>query len=106
MSHELLAVEVRANRIKSADKPNDAVFLRVHFGRHDDHFNPGGYQEGAKDVKDPMQPGDQGHTHTNHHPAHDQRAQNAPEQHAMLVFGGDQKVSENQGDDKDVVHRK
>src|SRR5260221_6073639 len=45
------------------------------------------------------------HPQPNHHPAHDQRAQDAQEKDAMLEFLRRPEISKEQRDDKDVVHR-
>ena len=48
---------------------------------------------------------DDGRASSNQRPAHDERAEDAPEQHTMLKLQGHAKISEDERDDEDVVHR-
>ena len=50
-----------------------------------------------------MKTRDQGDAEPNHDPAHDQRAKNAPHEHAMLRDGRDAEVSEDQNKNENVV---
>src|SRR5829696_7747639 len=69
------------------------------------HFEAGVDEKRAKDIEDPVILLHQRGPGPNHHAAHDERAEDTPEEDAMLVFGRVAEISEDQGDDEDVVHR-
>src|SRR4051794_14202868 len=52
-----------------------------------------------------MKLGDKRCTGPDHDSAHQKRAQDSPEQDAMLVFGGNAEIGEDQRDHENVVHR-
>ena len=84
--HELLPVQLRRDGIELAHPLDDAVVLRMHFGLDEEHPEAAVEEEGAEDVEDPIHQGDEGDAQADHQAAHDQRAQNAPVEDAMLVF--------------------
>ena len=70
-----------------------------------EHLEPGEHQEGAKQEQDPLEGHDQCRAHANQDgPEHDD-AEDAPEQHPVLVEAGNAEEGEDRGDDEDVVHR-
>ena len=50
-----------------------------------------------------MEVGDEGGADADHGAAHDECAEDAPEEDAVLVAGGDGEGAEDHGDDEDVV---
>jgi len=56
-------------------------------------------------VRNPRELGDELRADGDHHAAHHERAEDAPEEDAMLVLRRDGEVAEDHGDDEDVVHR-
>ena len=67
------------------------------------HADAGVDQESAEDVDDPVKAVDQGHPHRDHEPAHEQRAQDPPEQNFMLVFGMHAEIGKDHDKNKDIV---
>ena len=49
-----------------------------------EHADAGDEEKGAEDVENEMEPLDQRDAEPDHHPAHDERAENSPDQDAML----------------------
>ena len=82
-----------------------AILLRVNLGFDEEHLDAAVEEEGAEEIEDPIHQGDERNANADHQAAHDQRAENAPVQDAMLVFAGDAEIGKDEGDDKDVVHR-
>ncbi|MNE21864.1 hypothetical protein D3C80_1150450 [compost metagenome] len=48
---------------------------------------------------------DDGRTAGDHDTAQDDDAEDAPEQHAVLILAGNGEIGEDHGDDEDIVHR-
>ena len=61
------------------------------------------HQERTEHVDDPVESLDQSHAGCDENCAHDERAQNSPEQHLVLVDGRHLKETENQQEDEKVV---
>ena len=55
------------------------------------HLDAGEDQEGAEEVDDPVEPLEQRGARQDHGRAHDQRAEDAPEEHPVLVLAGTRK---------------
>jgi hypothetical protein len=66
-------------------------------------FDGGVDEEGTEDVEDPLEVFDKFNAGTDHDAAEDEGAQDAPEEDAVLVFGLDGEVGEDEGNDEDVV---
>ena len=77
----------------------------MNLGFDEEHLDAAVEEEGAEEVEDPIHQGDERDADADHQAAHDQRAENAPVQDAMLVFAGNAEIGKDEGDDKDVVHR-
>ena len=69
-----------------------------------DHLDAGEDQERAEDVDDPGELGDERRAQGDHDGPHDERAEDAPEQHLVLIHRRHREVGEQQREDKDVVH--
>ena len=69
------------------------------------HPDAGEDQERAEDVEDPLVGLDERRAGHDHHEAHGQRPDDAPEQDPVLVLGGHREGAEDQGEDEDVVDR-
>src|SRR5262245_45048481 len=79
--------------------------LRVDlFSLTEHHLDPGQDKKGAKQVEHPVKSADKCHACANHRQAHDQRAENAPEENLMLPLWRYSEVRENQRKHEDVVH--
>ena len=78
--HELLPIQMGRDRVKLSHPLDDAVLLRVNLGLDEEHLDAGEQDERTEHVEDPLQPGDERRTHADHHAAHDERAEDAPEQ--------------------------
>ena len=64
---------------------------------------PGEHQERAEHVQDPVEPVDEGHAGEDEHQPQHQRAEDAPEQHPVLVLARHDEVAEDQRPHEDVV---
>src|SRR5690606_37620056 len=62
-------------------------------------------QKAAENVDDPVAALDELHPHEDHHAAHDDRAEDAPEEDPVLIEPGHREGLEDQRDDEEVVHR-
>src|SRR5664279_2403229 len=71
----------------------------------ENHFQAGENQERTERHEQPFEAVDEFDAQPDHQPAHEQRAQDAPEEHAMLVTRRNGKMREDEGDDEDIVHR-
>ena len=69
----------------------------------EEKFDGGEEEEAAEDIGDPGESVNQDRTGQNHHPSHHQCAQDPPEENTVLIFLGNAKVREDQGDDENVV---
>ena len=67
------------------------------------HAHAGDDEQRAEDVDDPLEPREQRRAEPDEQAAHDERAEDAPEQHAVLVLRRHGEVLEDQHDDEDVV---
>ena len=70
-----------------------------------EHLQAGEDQEGAEEEKDPREGHDERGAETDENGAEQDDAENAPEQHPVLIETGNLQVGEDGGDDEDVVHR-
>ena len=68
------------------------------------HLDAGVNEEGTEDVENPVETVDHTHADENKSCAHDDRANDSPEEHAVLEFGSNFEVGENENEDEDVVH--
>ena len=69
------------------------------------HAHTGEDEERTEHQEDPVVARHKLRTHADHRPTHHERAEDAPEQHAMLVHQRHLEVLEDQRDHEDVVHR-
>jgi hypothetical protein len=69
-----------------------------------EHLDPSHDQECAKQIQNPLVLRDQSRAQTDHDGAHDDCAQNAPKQDAMLIGARHVKIGKNRRDNKDIVH--
>ena len=67
------------------------------------HLDPGQDQEHGKDIKHPVILRDNRRPKADHDAAQHDHAQDAPEQHPVLILARHREKSENQRDDKDIV---
>ena len=103
---EVLAVEFMRDGKEFAGEADGEVFFGVGFlFLGEDHFQAGENEERAERDEQPVEALDERHAEPDHRAAHEERAEDAPEQHAVLVAVGDMEVREDEGDDEDVVHR-
>ena len=87
-------------------EPDDGIFFRMHtFLLREHHLKAAINQKSAEQIKQPFKALDQADAGQDHQSPHDQRAQDPPKQHAMLVLGRDAKIGEDQRDDEHIVHR-
>jgi hypothetical protein len=67
------------------------------------HPEPEDHEERTEDVDDPVEPLDEHGAHDDHRAALDESAEDAPEQHAVLVERRDLEVREDQEEHEQVV---
>mmetsp|Transcript_96407 Transcript_96407/g.267961 ORF Transcript_96407/g.267961 Transcript_96407/m.267961 type:complete len:590 (-) Transcript_96407:5-1774(-) len=72
---------------------------------HEPHLDAGEHQEGTEQIEHPAELAHQRRAQADHQRAQHDHAEDAPEQHAMLVLTRDREEAEDQRDDEDVVHR-
>jgi hypothetical protein len=85
---------------------DDRVVLRVDFGLAlPEHAQARVDEEGAEDVDDPVEAVNQRGTEPDHDDAHDERAEHAPEEDAVLILGRDLEVTEDEQEDEEVINR-
>src|SRR5258706_3512254 len=77
----------------------------MHLSLDKHHFDAAIEEECAKDIKDPIQPGNEGNAQSNHHAAHDKGSEDAPIQDAMLILRGNAEISEERDNQENVIHR-
>ena len=85
--------------------PHSDVLRRIVVAFDERHLERGQHKEAAKDDQNPLVLEDETRADTDHAAAHDQRADDAPEEHAMLILRRHREEREDQRDDEDVVHR-
>ena len=92
------------DRKEAGEQPHQRVPVRLDFliALHR-HTHTGNHQKGAEDVKNPVEVMDQRDAHGDHGGTHDQGAQDAPEQHLVLVQAGYAKVGEDKQKNEQVV---
>jgi len=101
----MLPVEPLRDREKPARQPDDDIRMRVSVVRlHHQHLHAGEDKKTSEDVDDPGELLNHGGPDGDHDPAHEEGADNAPEQHPVLVDRWNRQEPEDHADDKDVVH--
>ena len=105
LSHEEpLAVIGARDRHDAAEPPDHETGFRVEIllvVHH--HPDAGEHQKGAEQVDDPVEVLNQVRAGRDHRAAHQQGAEDAPEEDAVLVAGGHPEGAEDQDEDEDVV---
>ena len=102
---KFLPLQRGGHGIKFPHQPQDEILFRMHLSvAAKDHLHAREENERAHEIENPLKPMDHRHAHANQQPAHDQRAQDAPEQNAVLELQWHAEVSEDKRDDKHVVH--
>ena len=103
---ELLAVKLFGDAEVPPDQLQHPVVLeRGLFTGRPEHLEAGEDQEGAEQEQDPREGHDQRRTQADQHGTEQDDAEDAPEQHPVLVDAGDPQEGEDGGDDEDIVHR-
>ena len=102
---EVLAFVFVRDRQNPSQESNGRIILGVGFGLiRKGNPDPGEDQEGSEEIDDPVKIVEQRRSEGNENPAHDERAQNPPEQNPVLVGQGNGKIGEDQQEDKNIVH--
>jgi len=96
LAQQQLAESMRRQQEEDSKRKNDALLASQEFAARQ-------IQQQAEEVEDPVEPRDERRADADHHAAHHQRAEDAPEEHAMLVHRRHAEVREDQRDDEDVV---
>src|ERR1700683_1642676 len=96
----------RAEGQEAPCEPDDKMVLHFYFrlGLMEEHPEAGIENIRAEKVDHPFEGGQQRHSGPDHRPAHDQRAQHAPEQKPMLLVRRDLERGKNEHEDKNVIH--
>ena len=103
---EFLPVKFRRNGKKLLCEAQNRILVRVHaFVADKHHLDAGEYEKCAEQVKCPRELLDDGRTRCDQSSAHHKRAEDAPEQHAVLELHRHPEIGEDECDDEDVVHR-
>src|SRR4030095_9844622 len=93
------------DRKNSATETHNAVFPEI-LPRifAEKHARCGNQQEKTEDVQNEMKPLHQSDAEQDHGAAHDQSANNSPDQYAMLCAGWNPEMREDEHEHKNVVH--
>ena len=83
---------------------DDDVLCRIAVLADDEHLHGRDQQKDPEEIENPVVAGDELRADRDHDAAHDERAQDAPEQHPVLVDARDRHEREDHRDDEDVVH--
>ena len=83
----MAAVKLRGHRYQAAHESHQRVPVEIGvLDLHEEHPDAGDDQKRAEQIQNPMEPADQRRTDGDHHAAQHDRAEDAPEQHTMLVL--------------------
>jgi uncharacterized protein YdhG (YjbR/CyaY superfamily) len=104
IGQKVMAVELVRNPKMPACEADDRVVPGIGLLLVQEHSNGGEDQEGAEDVQHPVESLDEDGPQPDHQAAHDQRAEDSPEENAMLVLRRNVEKREDHGDDEEVVH--
>lgn len=103
---EFFAVVVRGDGDAAANPVEGRVVVEVGFlAGGPPHLDTGEEQEGAEEVEDPVEFGDEPGADQDHRGAQDECAEHADHEDALLEFGRDGEVGEEHQEDEDVVDR-
>jgi hypothetical protein len=107
MAGEVVAFVTGGDRQEPPGQAYERVLLRLDLGTVEaEHPDAGDDQDGAKDIDDPVEPGEEQRAQADHDRAHDDGAQDAPPEHLGLGHGRDTEVLKDQDEDEEVVDRK
>ena len=102
---EVLIVKLIGDRKNSATKPHHARFPEILPKMFPEkHARCGDQQEKTEDVQNEMKPPHQSDAEQNHGAAHDESANNSPDQYAVLCAGWNPEMREDEHKHKNVVH--
>ncbi|MNZ32180.1 hypothetical protein D3C78_495020 [compost metagenome] len=103
---EVRTVQLVGDPHMAADELQHRVVGQVRMGvlPGEEHLHAGEQQEGAEDVENPVEFLHQGAAHADHDGAQHDHADDAPEQHPVLVAAGNGEEAEDHRHDEDVVH--
>ena len=82
-------------------QPAVAKFFLVAFAEK--HAERGEDEKRPKEAENEVKTRDERNAQPNHYPAHDEGAENSPNQHAVLRFSGDAEIAEDQNKNKNVI---
>ena len=103
----MLAAESAGHLEEVSSQANHQVFLRIRRPiAQEDDFRTGKDQKHPEDMEDPIKTRDRRRAQADHHAAHDERAEDAPEQYPVLVGERHAEIGEDHRDHKDIVHGK
>ena len=102
---EVLIVKFICDRKNSATKPHHTRFPKI-FAKMfpEKHARCGDQQEKTEDVQNEMKPSHQSDAEQDHGAAHDEGANNPPDQYPMLRAGWNPEMREDEHEHKNVVH--
>src|SRR5690606_10582322 len=103
---EITPMALFTDREKPSEQPHGEIVLRIDidlFLARQRHLDAGVDQEGAENVENPMKAGDDADTDEDEHRAHDHRADDAPEQHAVLIARRHLEIGEDENENENVV---
>src|SRR2546429_6431501 len=101
---EIFSVKFIGHMNGAPDEAHDHAGLKVLLAvLSRKHAHGGDEQEAAEKIENKMKMLDQRDTEPDHHSAHDQRANNSPNENAMLRDRRHAKVGKDQNEDEDVI---
>src|SRR5205807_3253599 len=102
---KMFVVEVGCDANPIFAESHHKALPKILFARFSEkHPDCGDHEENSEEVQNKMKTRHQRDAEHDHYSSHDERAENSPDQRAMLCNGGHAKVSENQNKNENVVH--
>jgi hypothetical protein len=106
LDEESLAMVFLGDIETVAHEADEHILRDVRFGfLEEQHLDAGNDKERGEDIEDPGEFGDQCRADTDHDRTQHDDAEDAPEEHPVLVDARHGKEREDQGDDEDIVER-
>src|SRR4051812_4257825 len=102
----MLSVKIRRHRKEPLGHSRDDIVGWIALlGFDEEHLHARDDEKSAEEEEDPVIAMDQLRAEPDHHAAHEQRAENSPEEHPMLIDRRHCEEPEDHRDDKNVVDR-
>ena len=105
LDEEPVTSRLVGHRDKATEEPQQEIIFRMNFFVGEGKFQAGVDKETAEEPEDPLKSLDQFSAHQHEGQSHQHRAENAPEEHPILVLQGHAEITKHDCKHEDVVHR-